>query len=70
MEAWLESRISYELLANYTLLRRPGRRAQPSEVAEHFQQASGEVLGRLSVFNPTTQLTGTAGRAQDRTGRG
>jgi len=52
MEEWLRARISYDLLANYTMLRR--RAAQLSEqVAEHFQQASGEAVGLLKVYNPT-----------------
>jgi predicted GTPase len=55
MQSWLESRVAHELLANYTLLR--DRATELShEVAEHFQQASGEVLNRLAVPNPTLQL--------------
>jgi hypothetical protein len=52
MEEWLRSRIAYELLANYTFLR---RRAQmlSDTVAEHFREASGKVIGQLAVYNPT-----------------
>jgi len=52
MEAWLRSRISYELLANYTLLRERAD-ALSEEVAEHFREASGEVFDQLGVYNPT-----------------
>jgi hypothetical protein len=57
MEAWLRSRISYEVLANYTLLR---QRAEvlSEEVADHFREASGQVLGDLSVFNPMSLVSG------------
>ncbi len=56
MEAWLRSRVSYELLANYRLLR--GRADALSEdVGEHFRQASGEIFRQLSVFNPVSQLS-------------
>jgi hypothetical protein len=55
MESWLESRVAHELLANYGLLRQ--RAATLSEeVAEHFREASGEVLNRLAVPNPTPLL--------------
>lgn len=57
-EAWLESVVSYELLANYRLLR--ARAAQVSEnVAEHFREASGEVLDQLGVYNPVPLVTQT-----------
>ncbi len=52
MEGWLQSRISYELLANYTLLRRRAD-ALSVEVGEHFRAASGEVFDRVAVYNPT-----------------
>jgi hypothetical protein len=56
-EVWLQSRVSYDLLANYTLLR--GRAESLSEdVAEHFRAASGQVLGELGVYNPTPLLGG------------
>ncbi|MDG4822729.1 dynamin family protein [Asanoa sp. WMMD1127] len=52
MEEWLRARISYDLLGNYTYLRR--RATELSEqVAEHFQEASGEAIGMLKVYNPT-----------------
>jgi hypothetical protein len=56
MEAWLESRTSYELVANYTLLR---RRADDlsEQVADHFREVSGEVLEQFAVYNPTPLLT-------------
>lgn len=55
MEPWLESRISHELVTNYTLLR--DRATELSEeVGEHFRQASGEVLGELAIPSPTPML--------------
>ncbi len=51
MESWLQSRISYELLANYTLLRERAD-ALSAEVGEHFRAASGEIFDRLAVYNP------------------
>lgn len=55
MERWLESRVSYELVANYTLLR--DRAADLSRlVADHFREAAGEVLGDFAVYNPTPLL--------------
>lgn len=56
MEVWLQARTSYELLANYTLLR---RRADDlsEQVADHFREASGEVLEQFAVYNPTPLLT-------------
>lgn len=58
MESWLQSRVSYELLANYGLLR---TRADvlSEDVAEHFRQASGEVFRTLAVYNPNAILSGT-----------
>src|SRR5690606_27968821 len=55
METWLESRVAHELLANYTLLRDRAT-ALSEEVAEHFRVASGEVLNRIAVPNPTPLL--------------
>ncbi len=57
MEAWLRSRTSYELLANYTMLR---DRAEElgGEVAEHFREAAGQARGTLSVFNPMPLVSG------------
>jgi gas vesicle protein len=52
MEAWLRSRASYEVLANYTLLRHRAEELS-EEVADHFRTASGQALGDLSVFSPT-----------------
>lgn len=56
MEAWLQARTSYELLANYTLLR---RRADDlsEQVGEHFREVSGDVLEQFAVYNPTPLLT-------------
>jgi hypothetical protein len=52
MEEWLRARISYDLLGNYTYLRR--RATELSEqVAGHFHEASGEAVGLLKVYNPT-----------------
>jgi hypothetical protein len=58
MQPWLESRIAYELLANYRLLR--DRADQLSDtVSQHFREASAEVLDKLSVYNPTPLLSRT-----------
>jgi len=55
MEAWLESRASYELLENYSLL--AGRARELSEqVGEHFRAASGQVFDQIEVYNPTPVL--------------
>jgi hypothetical protein len=59
MESWLQSRVSYDLLANYTLLRTRAD-ALSEEVAEHFRYASGEVFDQLGVYNPTSKLGGAA----------
>ncbi|HEY8471015.1 MAG TPA: dynamin family protein [Natronosporangium sp.] len=56
MQPWLESRIAHELLANYTLLRDRAT-ALSEEVGEHFRQASGEVLNRIAIPNPTPLLS-------------
>jgi hypothetical protein len=56
MERWLESRVSYELVANYTMLR--DRAADLSKlVADHFHAAAGEVLGDFDVYNPAPLLS-------------
>jgi hypothetical protein len=56
MERWLESRVSYELVANYTQLR--DRAAELSRlVADHFREAAGEVLGEFEVYNPAPMLS-------------
>jgi hypothetical protein len=58
MQPWLESRIAYELLANYRMLR--DRADSLSEtVGQHFHEASAEVLNKLSVYNPTPLLSRT-----------
>jgi hypothetical protein len=57
MESWLRSRVSYDLLANYTLLRSRAD-ALSEEVADHFRYASGEVFDQLGVYNPAPQLEG------------
>lgn len=51
MESWLESRISHELLASYTMLRDRATRLS-EEVGQHFREASGEVLERIHVGDP------------------
>ena len=57
MEPWLLSRVSYELVSNYTYLR--DRAADLSQlVGEHFQQASGD-LGQLAVYDPAPLLNRT-----------
>lgn len=55
MEAWLQARVSHEMLANHGLLR--GRATELSElVGEHFRQASGEVLDRIAASDPQPAL--------------
>lgn len=55
IEAWLKTRISQEVLTNYTLLRR--RAGELSElVSEHFQDASSTVFNELGVYNPSTVI--------------
>jgi hypothetical protein len=57
MEPWLLSRVSYELVTNYTYLR--DRAADLSQlVGDHFQQASGEI-GQLAVYDPAPLLNRT-----------
>ncbi|MQA64089.1 MAG: dynamin [Actinophytocola sp.] len=58
MESWLQARVAHELLANYWLLRQRAT-ALSEEVGEHFREASGEVLDRIAVPNPTPALAGT-----------
>ncbi len=53
---WLQSRIAEDVLANYVLLRDRAA-GLSSQVADHFQDASGEVLDRLEVFNPEAVLS-------------
>ncbi len=55
-ESWLQSRISYEMLANYTLLRDRAD-ALSQEVGEHFRAASGEVFDQIAVYNPSARLS-------------
>jgi GTPase Era involved in 16S rRNA processing len=55
MEVWLESRTSYELLTNYALLRERAEQLS-AQVADHFREASGEVLNRFAVYNPAPLL--------------
>ena len=57
MEPWLLSRVSYELVTNYTFLR--DRAADLSQlVGEHFKAASGD-LGQLAVYDPAPLLNRT-----------
>lgn len=57
METWLQSRVSHEMLANFTWLRE--RAIQLSElVGDHFREASGEVLVRMMVADPQTTVAG------------
>jgi gas vesicle protein len=51
MEQWLQARVSHELLANYTLLKNRANELS-EQVAEHFRQASGDVLDQIGVANP------------------
>lgn len=55
MQPWLESRISAELVTNYTLLR--DRSVELSQqVGDHFRAAAGDVLAAVSVYDPTPRL--------------
>lgn len=57
MEAWLQSRVSYEVLSNYAMLRERAD-ALSADVAEHFRAASGEIFDRLAVYNPAALVSG------------
>ncbi len=55
MQPWLESRVSAEVVTNYTLLR--DRAVELSQVVgEHFRQAAGDVYQAVSVYDPTPRL--------------
>ncbi len=51
VEGWLEAAVAEEIVENYSLLR-----ARADELSErvwrHFQEASGQVLDQLAVYNP------------------
>jgi hypothetical protein len=52
MEAWMQSRMANELLANYELLR--GRASELGlRVGDHFHEASTMIMRRPSVTDPT-----------------
>jgi hypothetical protein len=55
VEAWLRSRISQEMLTNYTLLRRRADELSQT-VGQHFQEASGEIFSELEIYNPLAML--------------
>jgi hypothetical protein len=55
MEAWLESRASYELLENYSMLAHRARDLS-EQVGEHFREASGQIFEQIEVYNPTPVL--------------
>ena len=55
VEAWLRSRISQEMLINYTLLRRRADELSQT-VGEHFSEASGEIFSELEIYNPLSML--------------
>ena len=50
-EPWLSERVSREVLENYRFLQ-DSAAALSALVAEHFQDASGEVLDQLAIHNP------------------
>lgn len=63
MQPWLESRISAELVTNYTLLR--DRSVELSQqVGDHFRAAAGEVLAAVSVYDPTPRLEASQAAAK------
>lgn len=51
IESWLEMATAEEIVANYTRLREQAD-ALSEQVFKHFQEASGEILDRLAVYNP------------------
>lgn len=52
VEGWLETAVAEEIVENYGLLR--SRADELSErVWRHFQEASGQVLDQLAVYNPS-----------------
>jgi len=55
VEAWLKTRISHEVLTNYTLLRRKAGELS-ALVAQHFRHASDVVFNDLGVYNPSTVI--------------
>ncbi|MGK5683552.1 dynamin family protein [Actinoplanes sp. URMC 104] len=56
MEAWLQSRVAEELLANYELLRRRASELG-NRVGEHFLAASASLMGGPAVPDPTALAT-------------
>ena len=63
MQPWLESRVSAELVTNYTMLR--DRSVELSQtVGDHFRQAAGEVLAAVSVHDPTPRLEASQAAAK------
>lgn len=51
IESWLEMATAEEIVANYTRLREQAD-ALSEQVFKHFQEASGEILDQLAVYNP------------------
>ncbi len=67
LEPWLESRLSAELVANYTLLR--DRAVELSQlVGEHFREAAGDVLDAVAVYDPTPLLRASEATSSATTG--
>ena len=57
-EPWLYQRVSHDVYENYAHLRNAA--GELSElVADHFRDASGDVLERLAVFNPESMMSAT-----------
>jgi len=57
-EPWLYQRVSHDVFENYAYLRNAA--TDLSElIAQHFRDASGDVLARLAVFNPDSMMTAT-----------
>ena len=63
MESWLESRISHELLASYTMLRDRATHLS-EEVAQHFSEASGDALRRITIPDPRQLITAATARVE------
>ena len=58
LEAWLETRTSYELVANYKFLRDQATKLS-GLVGDHFREASGAVIDRIEVLDPTSLVDRT-----------
>jgi hypothetical protein len=51
VESWLEKSVSDEIVGNYAMLRERADKLS-EQVFRHFQEASGDILDELAVYNP------------------